>query len=508
MDGVSSLPPRGHGLDHGCRASHHVATGEDALHGRLEGAAVHLEGVPARQAQGFPRGDEVRDAGADELTHRRALPDGGDDGVAGDLELRTADRLRAAPPAGVGCAELHPGALDARDPTALDNHLRRRDEQLDPHALALGLLDLDRVRGHLRARSPVQERDLAGAQPQRGARAVDSGVSATHDHHPAAHLDPPPQPHVLEELDALQHARDVLVLDAERGAVPGAQRQEDRVLALVSQGGDGEVPAEVHVGRELHPEVEDLRDLRVEDLLGEAVLGDAVAEHATRLGLGLQDLHRVALFGQVVRTGETTGTCADDGDALAVRRRGLGLERLRHAQIQVGDEALDVVDADRLVDLAAAAPAHLAGTRTDAAADGRQGVLLLDQPDRLAEFAERGQGDVALDVHSGGTGLLAGADAIRIVVREQELERRLARLPDLRRVGHDHHAVGDLGGASWQERARPLDFDHADEARGERLQLLVVAEGGDVRDAVLAGDGEDGLIVDGDDASAVDLELD
>ena len=48
------------------------------------------------------------------------------------------------------------------------------------------------------------------------------------------------------------------------------------------------------VGLQPRPEAEDLGDLEVEHVLGQAVLGDAVAQHAARLGLPLEDVHLVA----------------------------------------------------------------------------------------------------------------------------------------------------------------------------------------------------------------------
>jgi len=167
----------------------------------------------------------------------------------------------------------------------------------------------------------------------------------------------------------------------------------------------------------LHAEIENLPDLGVEHFLGQAVLRDAVAEHAARLGLRLEHVHGVTAHGQVVRAREAARAGAHDGHALAVARRHLGPVRLCHAQIEIRDEALDVVDAHRLIEQVAPAALDLARPRAHPAADGGQGVLLLDETDGLAELPQGRERDVALDVDAGRAFLLARADAVGVVVR-------------------------------------------------------------------------------------------
>ncbi len=138
---------------------------------------------------------------------------------------------------------------------------------------------------------PIEQLHVADAEPERRARAVDGGVPAADDGHRAADVHRPAQAELLEELDPREHAGRVLVLDAHQRAAPRPDAQEDRVVALLLQARDGEVAAEDGVGLKPGPEAEDLRDLEVEDVLGQAVLGDAVAQHASRLGLPLEDVH-------------------------------------------------------------------------------------------------------------------------------------------------------------------------------------------------------------------------
>ena len=112
----------------------------------------------------------------------------------------------------------------------------------------LGLLDLHLVGRHLLAGAPVEQADLVGAEAQRRARAVDGGVAAADHQHAAGQLVGAAQAVLAQELDAGQHARRVLVLDPHLRAVPGADAEEDGVVAVLLQAGDGEVLAEGHVG--------------------------------------------------------------------------------------------------------------------------------------------------------------------------------------------------------------------------------------------------------------------
>ena len=78
----------------------------------------------------------------------------------------------------------------------------------------------------------------------------------------------------------------------------------------------------------LHAQVPDALVLGLEDLdLGQAVLRDAVAEHAARRRVALEDGHLVAGDGEVVGGRHARRAGADDRDALA--GGGLDLERAR-----------------------------------------------------------------------------------------------------------------------------------------------------------------------------------
>ena len=199
----------------------------------------------------------------------------------------------------------------------------------------------------------------------------------------------------------------------------------------------------------------DAVDVLLQGGLGQAVLGDAEAQHAARLRLALEDGDGVAEEREVAGGGETAGARADHGDLLLVRD--LRLLGQRHVlERVVADEPLEAGDGQRLVDLTARA-VGLALVRADPAADGGEGVGLARDGVRLGVAAVGDEGQVALRAGVHGARALAGAVALlghRVGVGDGlrvELEDGLALAEVLVvRVGDDD---GALGGALAAARA-------------------------------------------------------
>src|SRR4029450_1877935 len=107
---------------------------------------------------------------------------------------------------------------------------------------------------------------------------------------------------------------------------------------------------------QLNSEVEDALDLGVEHVARQPVFGNAEAHHAAGGRSGVHDLYAVAEAPQVIGGRKPRGSGADDQHALAAlgggcRKSPALLDRF------VAEKALDGVDADRLVELAAVARA-------------------------------------------------------------------------------------------------------------------------------------------------------
>ena len=237
------------------------------------------------------------------------------------------------------------------------------------------------------------------------------------------------RPQVLEAVD---DAVGVLVGDAQLVGVVAADGDDDRVEALVLQVVEREVLAQLLVAAHLAAEAGDGLVLGLEDLdLGQAVLRDAVAEHAAGGGVALEDRHVVAGEQQVERGGHAGRAGADDGGATP--GRGLLLERQRRVDVLVEHRPQDLVagvavavaDRDRLVHLVAAA-VLLARGGADAAEDAGERDRALEDAHRLAPVGLGVGLEEARDVDVARALVLAGRQAVGVVVREDQLEVRPA----------------------------------------------------------------------------------
>ena len=169
--------------------------------------------------------------------------------------------------------------------------------------------------GHVLHVAAVDERHLRGALADRRPRAVHRGEPAADDDDALAGVLRVRQaerrgPQVLE---AVEHLGRVLAGDPELVRVVAADRDDDRVEALVGQVVEREVAAEPGVADDLAAQPGDRLVLGLEDLdLGQAVLRDAVAEHPAGRRVALEDRHVVAGQQQVERGGHAGRAGADD----------------------------------------------------------------------------------------------------------------------------------------------------------------------------------------------------
>ena len=367
---------------------HHVTAGEDA---RAPGHQVGADGDDAVLDDQAGHALEQREVGV--------LAEGEDQGVGVEL-VELARGLGEA-----RLVELHP--LDD-EPPGVD--LLDRGQPGEEHALVLRLGDLGLVGRHPVLRPAVDHDRLGRAEPLGGPCRVHRGVAAAVDRHP------PAQQRLLARLDVAQHVHGVEHVGGRAGgdvgplAELGADGEEDRVVLAADRVEVGDLGVEL----EGDPEVEDALHLGVQHVAGEAVAGDAEAHHAAGHRARLLDGHVVAGQGEVVGRSEAGRAGADDEHPPA---RGRGGHGHRPALLDggVADEALDRVDADRLVELAAVA-GRLAGVVADAAHDGGEGVVLHDPaPGTLvAGTALLGLVEPALDVLTRGAGVVAGRHPVRV----------------------------------------------------------------------------------------------
>ena len=113
---------------------------------------------------------------------------------------------------------------------------------------------------------------------------------------------------------------------------------------------------DAHTELERHAHRDDAHHLGVEHVARQAVLGNAETHHAAEQRAGFLDRDTVAEPAQVVRRRHSRRPGADDEHVLA-RPGARHVEAPAVLERLVAEEALDRVDADRGVDLAAVAHA-------------------------------------------------------------------------------------------------------------------------------------------------------
>ena len=181
-----------------------------------------------------------------------------------------------------------------RDPVglAVAEELARRAQFLDGDALLERVVQFLDARGHLLDRAAIDDRDV-GAEPARGARRVHRRVAAADDEHLLAaglgqrgfvfRVEPAHQVDAGEELVGRHDAEQVLARHVHEGRQARAGADEDlpeaRRLEVVERGG----LADHEVAHEAPAEQRDLLDHVVDQVVRQAELRDAVAQHSAEL---------------------------------------------------------------------------------------------------------------------------------------------------------------------------------------------------------------------------------
>ncbi len=210
-----------------------------------------------------------------------------------------------------------------------------------------------------------------------------------------------------EVLVGAVHAGQVLARDLEEAGQAGAHGEVEGIKALLVEellsveqsAGDGVV-------LELDAELLQAVDLALDDLLGQAELGDAVGQHAAAGEEGLEDGDVEALTGELAGAGDAGGAGAHDGDLLAVL--GFAHGCAAHLVGHVAHHALELADGHGLALTAEDALAlALVLLRAHAAADGGQQVVALDGLERAGPVLIADLCDEAGNVHADGAALHA-----------------------------------------------------------------------------------------------------
>ncbi len=331
-------------------------------------------------------------------------------GLAGGDEaappLLVADRLHLL--------EDHAGEA----PLAVQEGLGHEEVQ-DRDAFVRRVLLLPRARLHLLEARAHDHLHVLAAQAARRAAAIHRGVAPAQHDHALADLRDVAERHRREPVDAdvdigrgLFPSRDVEVAPARR-----ARADEHRVEALAEERLQR---IDAVAGAEVDAQVEDVSRLLVDHRFRQAELGNLRADHAAREAVGIEKGDVVAERREITRDREGRGARPHAGDALAVHARGLLRQAVADVFLEVGRDALQAADGDRLGLLAlvlldaAAAAGGLAGTIARAPEDPGKHVRLPVDHVRIAVTALRDETDVFGNRRVRGTRPLAVDDFVEI----------------------------------------------------------------------------------------------
>src|ERR1700675_1316912 len=269
--------------------------------------------------------------------------------------------------------------------------------------------------GHFGLAAAIENKSLAGAEAKSGADRVQCRVSAADD----GYVFPGEIDHgfVVEgkfvrvhEIDAREEfvggvdAIEVLARNSHELRQTGAGANEDSVKAFfLHQFVNSDGASDYHVGLEFHTHGAHVIDLLANDLLGEAELGNTVNQHSADFVQGFEDVDPVALLDEVAGDREAGGAAADDGHFLAGRRSFLNFVEVEMLLFVVGDEALEVTDAEglNLFSHQAAALAMIF-LRADASGDGGEHVVFPNLGGGAEEVPGHDQLHEVSDLHAHG----------------------------------------------------------------------------------------------------------
>ena len=286
----------------------------------------------------------------------------------------------------------------------------------DRDALVHRVLLLPRARLHLLEARAHDDLDVLAAEAAGGAAAVHGGIAAAEHDHALGNLLHVPEGDVGEPVDAEMNVRGgfraaghVEIATARR-----AGADEDRVIALVDHALEA---VDARSMAEVHAEVEHVAHLLVDHRFRQAEFRDLRAHEAAGFRFGIENGDIVAERRQIARDGEGGRSRADAGDALAVFLLRLEGHALAHVFLEVGGDALEAADGDRLV-LDATAPAGgFARAIARAPENARKDVGLPIDHVGVAVAAGCDQSDVFRDGRVGRAGPLAIDDLVEIVSR-------------------------------------------------------------------------------------------
>ena len=193
----------------------------------------------------------------------------------------------------------------------------------------------------------------------------------------------------------MNNALHIFAGNVEFAALHGTAADEDGAVIRL-QFIKGNILANPLIEVNLHTQVFDDFDFRLQNILGQAVFGNTHGQPATRNGQGFENVHIVAFNGQIISAGQARRTGADHGDFLALAFFLFGNIAGVTVQIQISDKLLEVHNIDRIIHLGSHT-GRFAGMIANATADDGERIILFDELQCFLEFAFGNQCHITLN---------------------------------------------------------------------------------------------------------------
>ncbi len=404
VDGHRGLVTMRDGPDDVLRTEGGVTAEEDVWNGRLMRPRLQLRQTPAVELQA----DVALDPGKGVL-----LPDGDEDVVAGDVDVRLAGRHELAAALLVllrrNLFEGHAGQATCLMGEGLRHQIVENRDALMHRVLLFPGRGL-----HLLKAGADDDGDLLPTKASRGTATIHRRVAA------AEHDDAPPDALHMAEGDGgkpfdadMDVCRRFLAAGyVEVAAARRAGADEDRVVPLRQQCLQA---AHAFVQPCRDAEAKNIAHLFVDHLLRQAEARDLGADHAAGLGVVVIDHDLVADRRKVACDGEGGRPAADAGDALAVSRLGRARQARGDVAFVIGRDTLQAADRDRLLLHPAAPAGRLAGAVASAAENAGEDVGPPVDHVGLGVAALRDHADVFGNRRMRRAGVLAVHDLVEMV---------------------------------------------------------------------------------------------
>ena len=455
-----------------------VTAGEHARHAGHIGVRI----IGDRVLPGFVHIENARVYG---------LSDGQDHRIDVDSLGLSFHRNRTAASGLIRLAQLHALEHDLLHMTVLVfQDLLRIRQVLEDYAFLLGLFDFQHIGRHLIFGSSVNIVDFLRAHSDRGSAGIHRRVSASDDGNLFTEVNRFVPYHFAQEINSSDDAFRVFTRTSDAGGHPRADSEQHRVK-ISAHCLKRDILADLGVRYDFNAHGADQLDFAVQNLLGESVFRNSVAEHSSQLGHRVEDRDLVTHLAQEIRGRKSHRTSADDRNRFSGRFINFRKILLVRHQIVIRSETFQSHNADRLVHQCSAA-VILAGMRADASDARRKRNLVLNQLVRLLIFTVGDQSDISLTVGSGGTCQGARTLAVSVMVGYQQFQVRLSGFQNALCAGHHDHSVRDVRRTCLAELGVSLNLYHTDAAGTVNLCSLIIAKRRD-EDIILPGNLKDRL---------------